>query len=61
MVNSNGRCIDELVLGFWRLLDWQITPQQCLSFLENAIEMGVSHTDHAVNTVVKPNLVKHLN
>jgi len=47
MVNSKGRCIDELVLGFWRLLDWQITPQQCLSFLENAIEMGVSHTDHA--------------
>ena len=24
MVNSNGRCIDELVLGFWRLLDWQV-------------------------------------
>ncbi len=47
MVNNNGRCIDELVLGFWRLLDWQITPQQCLSFLENAIDKGVSHTDHA--------------
>ncbi|WP_405030699.1 aldo/keto reductase [Pseudoalteromonas sp. NCCP-2140] len=46
-MNSNGRCIDELVLGFWRLLDWQITPQQCLSFLENAIDMGVSNTDHA--------------
>ncbi|MCF2900430.1 aldo/keto reductase [Pseudoalteromonas sp. OFAV1] len=47
MANCNVRCIDELVLGFWRLLDWQITPQQCLSFLESAIDMGVSHTDHA--------------
>ena len=42
--NSN---IDELVLGFWRLLDWKITPQQCLAFVEQAIEAGVTHTDHA--------------
>lgn len=41
------RKIDELVLGFWRLLDWQVSPQQCLTFLEQAIEAGIKHTDHA--------------
>ncbi|MEI8605333.1 aldo/keto reductase [Pseudoalteromonas sp. B160] len=46
-MNNAERKIDELVLGFWRLLDWQITPQQCLAFLEQAIEAGVRHTDHA--------------
>ncbi|MDN3378623.1 MULTISPECIES: aldo/keto reductase [unclassified Pseudoalteromonas] len=44
---NTERKINELVLGFWRLLDWQITPQQCLNFLEQAIEAGVTDTDHA--------------
>eukprot|EP00487_Bulimina_marginata_P006444 TRINITY_DN25_c0_g1_i4.p2 TRINITY_DN25_c0_g1~~TRINITY_DN25_c0_g1_i4.p2 ORF type:complete len:166 (+),score=65.26 TRINITY_DN25_c0_g1_i4:961-1458(+) len=44
---STERKIDELVLGFWRLLDWQISPQQCLTFLEQAIEAGITETDHA--------------
>ncbi|MBE0361969.1 hypothetical protein PULV_a3627 [Pseudoalteromonas ulvae UL12] len=39
--------MDDLVLGFWRLLAWQLTPQQCLSFLHKSIELGVTWTDHA--------------
>ena len=46
-MNSNTRVIEPLVLGFWRLLDWQITPQQNLSFLKQAIELGIRDTDHA--------------
>lgn len=56
------RKIDELVLGFWRLLDWQVSPQQCLTFLEQAIEAGIKHTDHAISTAnmaVSVSLVKH--
>ncbi len=47
MVTGSTRSIGELVLGFWRLLDWQLSPEQCLGFLEQAIEAGVTHTDHA--------------
>lgn len=46
-MTNTERKIDELVLGFWRLLDWKISAQQCLSFLEQAIDAGVKHTDHA--------------
>ena len=38
---------DDLVLGFWRLLAWQFTPEQCLSFLQQSIELGITWTDHA--------------
>jgi predicted oxidoreductase len=34
-------------MGFWRLLDWQLSKQQCLSFLKECIELGITHTDHA--------------
>ncbi|RXF00749.1 aldo/keto reductase [Pseudoalteromonas sp. PS5] len=46
-MNSNTRVLDPLVLGFWRLLDWQITPQENLRFLKQAIELGIRDTDHA--------------
>jgi predicted oxidoreductase len=44
---SSHRVIDPLVVGFWRLLDWQLTDQQCLSYLQQCIDLGVKHTDHA--------------
>ncbi|MGO2478789.1 MAG: aldo/keto reductase [Pseudoalteromonas sp.] len=47
MNNITPPVIDELVLGFWRLLDRQATPQQSLQFLEEAIAAGITHTDHA--------------
>ena len=46
-MKTSPRIIDPLVLGFWRLLDWQVTPQQNLSFLKQAIELGIRDTDHA--------------
>ena len=46
-MNANTRVLDPLVLGFWRLLDWQITPQENLRFLKQAIELGIRDTDHA--------------
>ncbi|MBD1584415.1 aldo/keto reductase [Pseudoalteromonas sp. S16_S37] len=44
---SSHRVIDPLVLGFWRLLDWQLTDKQCVSYLEQCIDLGIKHTDHA--------------
>lgn len=45
--NSSVEPIAPIVLGFWRLLAWQLTPKQCLSFLEQSIELGITWTDHA--------------
>ena len=36
-----------IVLGLWRLVDWQMNPAQRLSFLQQALELGVSTIDQA--------------
>lgn len=36
-----------IVLGLWRLVDWQMTPAQRLIFLQRALELGVSTIDQA--------------
>ena len=41
------RTISPLVLGFWRMLDWQRSAQQNLAFVEQCIEQGIVDTDHA--------------
>ena len=39
--------ISRLVLGMWRLLDWNKTDQKLLSFLKESMELGVTTFDHA--------------
>ncbi len=39
--------ISRLVLGMWRLLDWNKSDQELLSFLKTSIELGVTTFDHA--------------
>ena len=36
-----------IVLGMWRLLDWEKTDQELLSFIKESIESGVTTFDHA--------------
>lgn len=36
-----------IVLGLWRLVDWQMSPAQRLNFLQQALELGVSTIDQA--------------
>ncbi|OOE41802.1 oxidoreductase [Salinivibrio kushneri] len=36
-----------MVQGYWRLDDWQMTPQQRLSFLKAHIDLGITTVDHA--------------
>lgn len=44
---SQGPEISELVQGYWRLGEWQMTPQARLSFLKQHLELGISTVDHA--------------
>ncbi len=36
-----------IVLGLWRLADWQMTAQQRVRFLEQALELGIDTLDQA--------------
>ncbi len=44
---TDGPMFSKLVQGYWRLNDWQMTSQQCLSFLKQHIELGITTVDHA--------------
>ncbi|CAH0529703.1 aldo/keto reductase [Vibrio hippocampi] len=43
----SGPDISQLVQGYWRLADWDMTPQQRLTFLKQHIELGITTIDHA--------------
>lgn len=42
-----GPEFSRIVLGLWRLDAWQLNPQQRLSLLQQALELGVTSIDHA--------------
>ncbi|KHT64721.1 oxidoreductase [Photobacterium gaetbulicola] len=46
-LTPNGQQFSELVQGYWRLADWQMNPQERLSFLKQHIELGITTVDHA--------------
>ncbi|MDF2176831.1 aldo/keto reductase [Aliiglaciecola sp. CAU 1673] len=35
------------IQGYWRLPDWQLSPQQLVAFIEQGLELGITTTDHA--------------
>ncbi|ENM3781158.1 aldo/keto reductase, partial [Vibrio cholerae] len=44
---QQGPELSELVQGYWRLAEWNMAPQQRLTFLKQHIELGISTVDHA--------------
>jgi predicted oxidoreductase len=36
-----------LIVGYWRLLEWGMTPQQLVAFIEHHLSLGISTVDHA--------------
>jgi predicted oxidoreductase len=44
---QNGPEFSRIVLGLWRLAEWQMTPQERLALLQQSIEIGVTTIDHA--------------
>lgn len=47
LVAPGGPSLSTLVQGYWRLAQWHMTPQQCLSFIKQHVEMGITSVDHA--------------
>lgn len=46
-LTENGMPMSEMVQGYWRMADWEMTPQQRLSFLKQHVELGITSVDHA--------------
>lgn len=44
---SQGPEFSELVQGYWRLGEWNMTPQARLTFIKQHLELGISTVDHA--------------
>ncbi|MCG6200518.1 aldo/keto reductase [Psychromonas antarctica] len=47
LMAPNGPEFSQLVQGYWRLGEWNMTPQARLSFLKQHVELGISTVDNA--------------
>ncbi len=43
----NGPEFSQFIAGYWRLMEWNMTPQQRLTFLKQHVELGITTCDHA--------------
>jgi len=43
----NGPEFSRIALGLWRLGAWNFSPQQCVEFLQQALDLGITTIDHA--------------
>ena len=46
-ISPSGPEFSRIALGMWRLASWDMTPQQRLAFVEQALELGITTIDHA--------------
>ncbi|HDL7357022.1 TPA: aldo/keto reductase family oxidoreductase [Yersinia enterocolitica] len=42
-----GPEFSRMICGYWRLMEWEMTSQQLLAFIEQHIELGITTADHA--------------
>ena len=46
-IAPQGPEFSRFVMGYWRLMDWNMSPLQLTSFIEEHIDLGVTTVDHA--------------
>lgn len=46
-IASDGPEFSRIVLGLWRIANWNMSPAQRLSLVEQALELGITTIDHA--------------
>ncbi|GCF93116.1 oxidoreductase [Enterococcus florum] len=39
--------LSRVVLGFWRYLDWKLSKSECIAFIEQVLDLGITTMDHA--------------
>jgi predicted oxidoreductase len=45
--SKGGPTLSRIVAGMWRMNEWKLTPQQRVTWIEQALAMGVTSFDHA--------------
>ena len=46
-MSPDGPSFSSLVQGYWRLAEWNLSPQKCLSFIKEHVSLGITTVDHA--------------
>ena len=46
-IAPQGPEFSRFVMGYWRLMDWNISVRQLVSFIEEHLDLGVTTVDHA--------------
>jgi predicted oxidoreductase len=46
-ISPNGPEFSRIALGMWRLAGWEMTAEQRLAYLQQALELGITTIDHA--------------
>lgn len=46
-IAPQGPEFSPMVMGYWRLMEWQMSPQQLNGFIEQHLELGITTVDHA--------------
>lgn len=47
LLSAQGPEFSRMIAGYWRLMEWNMTPQQLLGFIEQHVELGITTADHA--------------
>ena len=42
-----GPEFSRMIMGYWRLMEWNMTPQALLAFIEQHLDAGITTVDHA--------------
>lgn len=42
-----GPEFSRFVMGYWRLMDWNMSPGELVSFIESHLDLGITTVDHA--------------
>lgn len=46
-IAPQGPAFSRMVMGYWRLMEWQMSAQQLVGFIQQHLELGVTTVDHA--------------
>ena len=46
-MSPGGPQFSQFVQGYWRLSEWQLSTQECLSFINSHLDLGITTVDHA--------------
>jgi len=46
-ISPQGPEFSRLVMGYWRLMEWNMSPRQLASFIEEHVGLGITTADHA--------------